>query len=484
MKKIYIRAGMSPLDNFSPEQVLVNNYIGDNVGNLLYAYSIFRTLMLEDTIITPNYYKVNPNDAEKINEEYDCFIIPLADAFRKDFVNEMRNLTALIKRLTIPCVVVGVGLKADFGTDLKEDFPFDEDVKNFVKAVLEKSAMIGVRGEITSAYLTKLGFVEGKDHTVIGCPSMYTYGKNLTVRDTKLTKDSMVCVNNNILCPNNVQHFLENSMKQIENHYFLPQRIQEFRLTYIGAPYFHNQKRDCYPCDMNARLYKENKVRFFVNMPAWLDFLSKAELSFGGRLHGNIAGVVAGTPSLLIPHDARMKELTEYHNLPHIWAKDINEQSDIFELFAKTDFKQVLNGHEQRFEHYIDFLDKNGLDHIYKNGQHPVETPLDRKLKELELYPAIETINGCQKEELFDRMKKYYTLEDARKDKLTKEVKKLRKEKRELNEKCSQKQKKIEELQKNTDKLTKENQTLKQHEGISYKIKRKVKQHLSSTKES
>lgn len=174
MQNILIRTGISPLDNFGPSEMIINNSIGGNVGNLVYAYGVFRTLMTEGTTITPNYYVNHPDHADEMNERYDCFILPLADAFRSDFVPEMRKLTQFIKKLKIPVIIIGAGLRAPFEPNLQQGFSFDKDVKAFVQAVLEKSAIIGVRGEITSAYLSRLGFREGTDHTVIGCPSMYT----------------------------------------------------------------------------------------------------------------------------------------------------------------------------------------------------------------------------------------------------------------------------------------------------------------------
>ena len=59
MKNYLIRAGVSPLDNFDAAYMAANNSIGSNVGNLVYAYIIFRTLMKEDVKITPDYYKIN-----------------------------------------------------------------------------------------------------------------------------------------------------------------------------------------------------------------------------------------------------------------------------------------------------------------------------------------------------------------------------------------------------------------------------------------
>lgn len=448
MKRIYIRAGLSPLENLSPLQILKGNSIGDNVGNLIYAYSVFRSLMVdEDTEIVANHYKVNPKDAEKINEEYDCFVIPLADAFRKDFMPEMRRTTELIKKLTIPCVVIGVGLRAPFEPKLNQSFEFDEDVREFVKAVLDKSAIVGVRGEITSDYLTKLGFREGIDHTVIGCPSMYMFGKDLKVRDLNLTTDSIVSVNNSVMSPNNVQNFLERSMMQLPNHYYLPQRIDELRLLYAGTPYSHVQKRPTYPCTLDARLYAEDRVKFFNSAVTWIDFLSKVDLSFGARLHGNITAILAGAPALLIPHDARMRELTEYHNITHVWAKDIKEDTNLFDLVQKLDFKQVLNGHDKRFEHYVDFLNKNGLEHIFKDGVNPDEAPLDKKMKELDLYEPIKSIRNCSLDEMIERWNNYYPTYNRNLAKMKERALKAEKESADYKRKLQQEEKRVKELE-------------------------------------
>src|SRR5699024_11966880 len=62
-----------------PEEMILNNLIGGNVGNLIYAYSIYRNLMTEDVEIIPDKYKIDPNQADYINENYDAYIIPLAD---------------------------------------------------------------------------------------------------------------------------------------------------------------------------------------------------------------------------------------------------------------------------------------------------------------------------------------------------------------------------------------------------------------------
>lgn len=173
MKRILMRMTTSPFDNDNLYSMVSKDKIGSNSGNLLFPYSIMRNIYKDGDVID-KYPKANEEDADRINENYDLFLIPLANAFRESFVSELRNLTKLIKRLTIPCVVVGVGLQTKYEPKKEMKYAFDTDVKNFVEAVLEKSKTLGVRGEITALYLKKLGFNESKIE-VIGCPSMFTW---------------------------------------------------------------------------------------------------------------------------------------------------------------------------------------------------------------------------------------------------------------------------------------------------------------------
>lgn len=409
MKNILIRSGISPLDTFDAAHMIDKNSIGGNVGNLIYAYSIYRTLMKENTTITPDYYSTNPNRADEINEKYDCYVIPLADAFRPDFIPILRRYTELIKKLNIPVIVIGVGLRAPFEPKLDEGFPFDEDVKSFVKAVLEKSNIIGLRGEITSKYLTKLGFREGVDHTVIGCPSMYTFGRELKIRDTNITKDSVVCVNSSLLSPKNVLDFISRSMNDFPNYYFIPQWRKEMILTYAGSPSL-NETVENYPAKMSHPAYMNNRVRYFLNAPTWIDFMRNADLSFGARLHGNVTAVIAGTPSIIIPKDGRMRELAEYHGFTSIWWNDITENTSLTDEIQKLDFKSPEKVQPKNFDNFIDFLNKNNLPHVYEDDLSPSNVPLDDKIANTELLPPLEPISSCSLEEMVERWEKYYPL--------------------------------------------------------------------------
>lgn len=406
---------MSPLEPFDAAKMIMDNTFGGNIGNLIYQYSVFRTLMTKDTIITPDYYTYGPDRADEINENYDCYIIPLADAFRNEFIPSLRRYTKLINKLKIPVVVIGVGLRAPFEPKLNEGFPFDKDVKNFVKAVLKKSSIIGVRGEITAKYLTRLGFREGIDHVVIGCPSMYTFGRELSIRNTRVTKESKICVNSSRRSQKKVLDFIARGMAEYPNHYFIPQWLKELKLTYLGAPSIAEISKK-YPIKMSDPVYMNNRVRFFLNVPTWLEFMKDADLSFGARLHGNIAATIAGTPSLIIPKDARMRELAEYHQLTNLMANKITGKTSLLEIIEKSDFQSPVKVQGRNFDHFIDFLNKNQLEHIYINTVTPSTVPLDQKLADIQLQPPVKPVSGCSLEEMVERWERYYPLENSQKN--------------------------------------------------------------------
>lgn len=176
MKRYLIRAKMNPLEDQLLSRIIVKDLIGTNIGNLLFPYSIMRTLSNEN-VHFDTFGSASDCEAKEINEKYDAVIIPLANAFRDDFQGELKKLTSIIRELKLPCIVIGTGLQTKLEPDFSNEFPFDETVLDFCNAVLEKSESIGVRGDITYRYLKKLG-ISDRCIDVIGCPSMYFWGGN------------------------------------------------------------------------------------------------------------------------------------------------------------------------------------------------------------------------------------------------------------------------------------------------------------------
>lgn len=204
-RKILMRAGTTVLENLYATKTIFEDAIGGNVGNLVYANSVLRALLTDDEVeIVPDHYyaefgKYSAKDISRINEEFEAYIIPFADAFRKDFIRSMKRMTNFIKRLRIPVIIVGVGVSADYGQDIMEPMPQDDAVRELVTEVLNRSSVVGVRGESTYRYLTdKLGFPKDSV-TVIGCPSMYTFGPDLKLKkEVNLTPESKIIITDKI----------------------------------------------------------------------------------------------------------------------------------------------------------------------------------------------------------------------------------------------------------------------------------------------
>ena len=413
MKKILMRSAMNPLDNADSAKVIAYNMIGGNAGNMLFSYSVSRTLMLEDVVIdtTLTDRQFTDKEVDRINNEYDCFVLPLANAFRITFQKELVCLIELIRRLTIPCIVIGVGVQAKVDESISQDFVFDDLSKKFMKEILERSAMVGVRGEITAEYMKKLGFVEEKDFTVIGCPSMYMFGDQLTIKTPKeLTPDSLVSVNRKINISKKLHRFIVRSSKQFHNYMYVPQGIDDLKLLYRGIPINRNKYPVIpknYPDTTEHAIYASGHEIGFTNVNAWLKFLSERDFSFGTRIHGNIAAVLAGIPVYIFAPDARILELARYHNIQHMLAKDITKETNIFDVYEKADFSKVKEGHEKRFHHYLDFLETNGLQHVYGTARTNIETPFDIAIKTKDFPQGVKPISNLSQKERTNRLIKF-----------------------------------------------------------------------------
>ena len=404
-KRILLRASVSPFQVSTPEEVIFTRVIGNNTGNLLFAYSMTRTLFTDDTQVdfladkTVIHDKITP---EYINENYDYLVLPMANSFRNQFLGSMRKWTALIERLTIPCVVTGIGIQMPYEPDITEPHKYDEDSKRFVKAVLNHSASIGVRGEITYKYLKHLGF---NDVDVTGCPSIEMFGPGLPVREPKpLTKDSKVCVTGSVSNPVNFKEFMIRNREVLPNYYFMPQLVDDLKLMYYGVPLPATEaSQTLYPHMIDDEVFVNDKARFFIDFQSILKFNQGIDFNYGTRIHGAVGNILAGVPTILFPTDARIRELAEYHNIPNMPAHDVNESTNIFELYENTDFTQVNNGHEERFWHFVDFLDNNGLPHIYKDRDN-IHSPFDEKIKDIEFYGPVHSLYTCDEKEQVQRL--------------------------------------------------------------------------------
>ena len=92
--------------------------MGSNAGNLVFLQATWKILGVPGARITADRLLMQPGRAGDVNERYDIYVIPLANAFRLSFEPQLIQMTQLIRRLRIPVVVLGVGAESDTRYDL------------------------------------------------------------------------------------------------------------------------------------------------------------------------------------------------------------------------------------------------------------------------------------------------------------------------------------------------------------------------------
>lgn len=390
MSRILIRAKVSPFDDNDTPTTLKKSLLGGNSGNLLFAYSTTRLLDTGDNELSfIADYRVSSGkvNADWVNEHCDHLVLPMANSFRATYMKHLEAWAKLIAGLKVPCTVVGIGVQ--MGNKEKYDDPHEYDgaVKAFVSAVLDHSPKIAVRGEVTAAYLNHLGF---KDVEVTGCPSMAIAGPDFPIKGLPgIDRNSSGTVTGSVNSPVAFQNFMRKTMKKMTNCYFVPQYNDDLALIYYGVPITRvKAEKHGYPRTIDDPVFTEDRARFFINIKSMLEFNRTMDFNFGSRIHGCISNIVCGVPSVLFSQDKRVGELASYHHLPLFKFKEIGAFSSIESFYDKIDLNYMRQGHQERFERLIAYLDANDLPHIWKNGK-PDVFPADEKLKGKEFHAPV-----------------------------------------------------------------------------------------------
>jgi hypothetical protein len=409
MPQILIRAHKSPFTVADADTTYRKNLIGNNAGNLVFSQSVYRLLSTADADLETSGADLEKSELAKsqsrlINSRFDHLVIPLANAFRLSYIERLDALSTRIEQLTIPVTVLGVGSQASLDGTYRLADRVKPAATRFVRAVLNRSPSIGVRGEQTRDYLKSLGF--GDEHVkVIGCPSMFMYGPDLHVEKKveSLTRYSSIALN---VSPY-VREMGPISLYAAERFprlVYMAQNIQTLELMLYGS--YPASKTEASmvasgaPITLEHPLIRSDRVRFFLDPQTWFEHLAQYEFSFGSRIHGNIAALLAGTPALLLAHDSRTLELAEYHEIPYCTITSVEDGADAISLYAECDWNALNKAHPDRWDTFASFLEEHRLTHVYEEGQDP--SAFDDRLAATEFPPPVRTLMGFSPEELYE----------------------------------------------------------------------------------
>jgi len=405
--RILIRSAKDPFTAVAAETAAAQDLLPGDAGHLLVEHAVHKALLTPGSEVVSNatlseVSVATERDCALANEEFDAFVLPLGDVFAPACRERMQKLTGFIKGLKIPVVVVGVGAQA---ADVHERGALDAiapTVKDFVAAVLDRSSSIGVREELTQSYLTGLGF-PGSAVDVVGCPSFFLHGPDLSLSATQggLTSESTIAFN---LTPTDEDEaeLLRRQAEAYPHLSYVAQDRAALELMLWGEQPRRMRDRNL-PVHTGHAMYQQDRMRFFLDAQPWLEYLSDCDFAFGTRLHGNVAALLTGTPAVLLANDSRTVSLAEYHGMPHRRFDDGSADVDAADLFAEYDPAQFNRRHGDCFAAYVDFLDRNGLAHIYSPGN--ASSEFDKRVEATAYPPAVRTLCAPHESETAARLR-------------------------------------------------------------------------------
>jgi polysaccharide pyruvyl transferase WcaK-like protein len=237
----------------------------------------------------------------------------------------------------------------------------EKEVRKFVGAVLDRSTSIGVRGEITRDYLKHLGF---SDVEVIGCPSMFYFGKYIPKPNRKfsITENSKTALTFSPYL-HHLNEFLSDLLMLNEEIEYFIQDIDSMLMWKNQNLTKDDHNQGGIPDYLEHKLFAKEKARVHFDSASWIQDLSRFESVIGTRIHGTIAAILAGVPSLLLAHDSRTIELARYFDIPHLNLEKRESSIDsVREFELSWNVNLMISGHLERYERFAKFLAANSLE--------------------------------------------------------------------------------------------------------------------------
>lgn len=363
MTRILFRTPKAPFEVHSAATTIERNLVASNAGNLVFLDAAWKVLSAPGVEITADRLAMGPRDADRINEQFDVYVIPLANAFRKTYADALERTTQLVRRLRIPVVVLGVGAQGTVDYDFCALRPIERIVKAFMGAVLDRSPSVGARGEATLGYLEGLGF---RDVDVIGCPSMFMWGDALRVERKVPALDARSRVAITISPYRRAMGPIAlTALARYPHLTYVAQDLDTLSLLVDGIPLAGGTPDSPLPRHPDHPLFRERRTRFYIDPWSWFADLRHVDYVFGSRIHGAIASLVAGTPATVLAHDSRTLELARYFDLPHRLLRDVRHPLDPDDLYQEADFAALHAGHRERLTTFREFLERCRLDHVF-----------------------------------------------------------------------------------------------------------------------
>lgn len=327
-----------------------------NVGNRLWLQGIMSAI---DT--GENHYEFLPTNiiADKVNEQFDFIILPMANIFNVHYVHYLESLADTFEKIKIPVYVIACGAQAD-SYDALDDLieKIGDNAKRFIRAAYNTGGEFALRGEFTKQFFDRLGF---QSAIVTGCPSLYQLGRDFRVSGTNYGAEIRPVFNGKIsILPKLLEAYPDSDYMDQDTF------LKDLCVKRINKPSF----RDVFSFFCNyepyaATLLAQDRIKLIPNMNDWRRYLmeSGANFAFGSRIHGNIISLLSGIPATVVAIDTRTIEMADYFDIPYLVHKPghIYTQKELENAYSKADYHSFNRNYQNKYKIFEDFLINHGI---------------------------------------------------------------------------------------------------------------------------
>ena len=185
----------------------------------------------------------------------------------------------------------------------------------YLRALSERTEVLGVRGEFSAATLARIGV---SNTLVMGCPSNFiapnaTLGSDLEPRYAAAVGRVTVAAGSTLRHLKSVERQLYRWMARSGGLWF-PQSGPALELWpgWGGWSDTAYRKVRDYVTPLAQRPLRRGefddvvsrRLRVLLDVPAWMNELRTCDAAFGTRFHGNMLAFQAGVPTVVLSHDA------------------------------------------------------------------------------------------------------------------------------------------------------------------------------------
>lgn len=351
-------------ENFpSAEEMVKNNYFGNNIGNLFFTNAIVRSLLFEGNEI------VNCKSGIDISS-FDAGILMYANHIRNGSKSWFDSDYDMIKNNNIPFVIVCVGSDSDPQFHISLEPEVRESIKKCYSLILSRTESIGVRGDMTKQVLVEQVGIPENRIDVIGCPSVRYFGKNFIKKPLKdyckiFNDDFKIAVNfTGYHYDNDEAIYLYNLLKKYKRSYVIFTDKVEAELLWYKQDVPQFRRHDLLPTTTNHFIIQQNRARFLAKQEDIMNMMRTFDFSIGSRIHQAIIAILSGCPAILIAHSLRVLEIAQHHRIPYIMRTELIErQPSVEELYYRAciGMNEFYDSYDEKLKEYTDFLQKNNL---------------------------------------------------------------------------------------------------------------------------